>query len=133
MMRRLSLVVLSTLAFGAIAGMPRAHAAEVACATELRDLDAKRTVLTDLQAAVAKGEADRQALSDRAEALATDIAEASAAGKPTGPLVAQRKAVLDELDGLRKLAPAVAAQVAALAAEVDADEQAYLACVDASL
>lgn len=134
MMRRLSLLVLSTFALGAVFGTTtRAQAAEAVCAGELQDIDAKREVLEGLQAAIAKGDADRQALADRADALAVAIAGAKDAGEPTKRLATERADVLDELAGLRKLAPAVAAQAAALASEVQADELAYVACVDATL
>lgn len=136
MLRRIAtLVSTSVIAFGiALASPAQASTTEAArCDAMLIDLAEKQQVLEDLQAAVEKGKADREALAQQASELAAEIASAKREGKEAEVMVTRRAEILAELADLEALAPVVAAQADALASDVDAAERGYLACVDASL
>jgi septal ring factor EnvC (AmiA/AmiB activator) len=136
MLRRIAtLATASLLALGFFAGTAaQASTTEAArCDAMLIELAEKQEVLAELQAAVEKGKADREALAQRASELAQEIASAKADGKDATALEQRRADALAELADLEAIAPAVAAQTEALAAEVDAAERGYIACVDATL
>lgn len=136
MLRRIAtLLSASLLVAGLSAASPaQASTTEAArCDAMLIELADKQQVLADLQGALEKGKADRDALARRASELAAEIASAKAEGKDTTSLQRRRAAALAELADLASLTPAVAAQAEALAADVDAAERSYIACVDATI
>ena len=130
-----TLLTASLLAVGLPSVSPaQASTTEAArCDAMLIDLADKQQVLEELQAALEKGKSDRDALAERASELAIEIASAKAERKNTKALEARRAEALAELADLETLAPVVAAQAEALAADVDAAERGYIACVDATL
>jgi hypothetical protein len=129
----LSLTFVAILS-GAMALPSAAAASETArCDVMLDGLSDKQIMLEDLQAAVAQGEADRAALAAQIETISASIVQATAAGQPTVALQAKRAELVQQLADQRAIAPAVQAQRDALAADVETEEFAYIACVDASI
>jgi chromosome segregation ATPase len=136
MLRRIATLLSASLLVAGLsfASPAQASTTEAArCDAMLIDLADKQKVLEDLQAALEKGKADRDALARRASELAAEIASAKAEGKATSSLERRRAEALAELADLSTLTPVVAAQAEALAADVDAAERGYIACVDATI
>lgn len=135
-MRRIATLLTASLLTAGFFGTAPAQASttEAArCDTMLVDLAEKQSVLEELQAAIVRGQAERDALAEEAATLAVEIAQATAAGRSAKKLQHERASILEEIAGLGELATVVRAQAEALAADVDQTERAYIGCIDASI
>ena len=135
-MRRFGFVVTTlTLVLAAFAA-PSVQASEGVCSAQLAELSRAETTLSQLQEAHSEGEATRRALRQRIFDVMVEI-ELLALDGADAKRIAPKRAELSKLEGELatsvKVAPVVDKQIRVLAADVDAAQRQYVACVEATI